>query len=76
MHMTLSSRSLALLAFLTLASLGIRAAHDGSAFLESEYAAQSPETDDFGCHLGHPASLCGIDTYPAGDLFIVEPSFG
>jgi hypothetical protein len=75
MHMTLSSRSLALLAFLTLASLLIRA-HDGSAFLESEYAAQSPETDDFGCHLGHPASLCGIDTYPAGDLFIVEPSFG
>ena len=76
MHMTLSSRILALLAFLTLASLGIRAAHDGSALLESEYAAQSPETEHVGCHLGHPASLCGLDIYPAGDLFIVEPSFG
>jgi hypothetical protein len=75
MHMTLNSRILALLAFLILASLG-SPAHDGSAFLESEYSAQSPETEHFGCHLGHPASLCGLDTYPAGDLFIVEPSFG
>jgi hypothetical protein len=76
MHMTLSSRSLALLAFLTLASLGIRAAYNGSGSLESEYAAQSPETEHFGCHLGQLASLCGLDTYPAGDLLIVEPSFG
>ena len=76
MHMTLSSRVLALLAFLTLASLGIRAANDGSGSLDSEYAAQSPETDHLGCHLGHPQSLCGLDAYPAGDLFIVEPSFG
>ena len=76
MHVTLSSRILALLAFLTLASLGIRAANDGSGSLDSEYATQSPETEHFECHLGHPASLCGLDTYPAGDLFIVEPSFG
>jgi hypothetical protein len=73
--MTFSSRILALLAFLTLASLGIRAANDKSGSLESGYAASSPETGQFGCHLD-PASLCGLDTYPAGDLFIVEPSFG
>jgi hypothetical protein len=76
MHVTLSSRILALLAFLTLASLGIRAANDGSGSLESGYAASTPETEHFGCHPGHPASLCGLDAYPAGDLFIVEPSFG
>ena len=76
MHGTLSSRILTLLAFLTLASLGIRAAHDRAASLESEIAAQSPETENLGCHLGHPPSLCALDTYPAGDLFIVEPSFG
>ena len=76
MHVTLSSRILTLLAFLTLASLGIRAAHDRAGPLESEIAAQSPETEHLGCHLGHPQSLCGLDTYPAGDLFIVAPSFG
>jgi hypothetical protein len=39
-------------------------------------SAQSPEIEHLGCHLGHPQALCGLDTYPAGDLFIVEPSFG
>jgi hypothetical protein len=75
MHVTLSYRILALLAFLTLASLGIPTVNDGAGSPESELA-QSPGTEHLGCHLGHPQSLCGLDTYPAGDLFIVEPSFG
>jgi hypothetical protein len=71
MHVTLSSRILTLLAFLTLASLGIGVAPDRAGILESETAAQH-----LGCHLGHSHSLCGLDTYPAGGLFIVEPLFG
>ena len=74
MHATLSSRVLALFAFLTLVSLGIRAAHDRGNSLESEIAAESPEIQHPGCHMGH--ALCGLDMYPAGDLVIVEPSFG
>jgi hypothetical protein len=73
MHVTLSSRILALLAFLALAVLGMRAADDRAGSLASEMAAQSPANEDIGCHFGHPPSLCGL---PAGDLFIVEPSFG
>jgi hypothetical protein len=76
MHVALSSRILALLAFVALASLGIHAAHDRAGFLESEMAAQSLEIEHLGCHLGHPQALCELDPYPAGDLFIVEPSFG
>jgi hypothetical protein len=75
MHSTLISRVLALLAFIAVASLGIRAANDRGGLLEGQLAIQSPEIDHL-CNLGHPLSACGFDVYPAGDLFIVEPSFG
>jgi hypothetical protein len=76
MPVTSSFRILALLASLTTALLGIHAANDSAGILESELAAQSSEIEHLGCNLGHPPSLCGLDMYPAGDLFIVEPSFG
>jgi hypothetical protein len=76
MHVMLNSRILTVLAFLTLASLGIRAAHDRASSLEREFAAESPETQHLGCYLGRQQSLCGLDADPAGDLVIVEPSFG
>ncbi len=71
MHVTLSSPILALFALLSLVALGVRTAPDRGSYLEG---AESPETEHLGCHLGHP--ICGPDTYPAGDLVIVEPSFG
>jgi hypothetical protein len=70
MHVTL--RILALLAFLAVASLGIPPAHRAGS-LEHERASQIPETEHMGCL---SRSLCGLNTYRAGDLYFVEPSFG
>jgi hypothetical protein len=75
MHVTLNSEILAPLTFLALALLGVRALDDGTGSLGSELAAQAPESEHLQCHLV-PASLCGLDVYPAGELLIVEPSFG
>jgi hypothetical protein len=59
----LSSRIFTILALLTLASLGIRAAHDRAGSLESEFAAESTETQHLGCYVGR--QQCGLDANPA-----------
>ena len=76
MNLILNSTILALVAFLAIASPGIGAANDSAGTPEPELAVQSPEIEPVGCRLGHSLSPCGSDAYPAGDLFIVEPSFG
>jgi hypothetical protein len=76
MHPIFRSRIFALLAFVAIAALGIRAIHESAGRLEGEYPAQSSEIEHLGCNFGHRLSPCGFDAYPAGDLFIVEPSFG
>jgi hypothetical protein len=75
-HSNLSSQILALLVFIPIVSLGIRGPNESAGPFENELTVQSPEIDHLVCNLGHPLSPCGFDAYPAGDLFIVEPSFG
>jgi hypothetical protein len=76
MNITLNPQILALLAVLVIASLGIGAAGDAARISEPELAVQGPEMEHVGCQFGHPLAPCSFDAYPAGDLFIVEPSFG
>jgi hypothetical protein len=76
MNITRNSQILALLAVLAIASLGFRAVGDTARSAGPELTVQSPETEHVGCELGYPLSPCSFDAYPAGDLFIVEPSFG
>jgi hypothetical protein len=76
MHSTFRFPILAVLTFIAVVSLGIRAANNGVGTLEPELAVQSQEIERFGCDVGHPLFPCGFNAHPAGDLFIVEPSFG
>jgi hypothetical protein len=76
MNITLNPQILALLAVLVIASLGIGAAGEAARISEPGLAAQVPEMEHVGCRFGHPLAPCSFDAYPAGDLFIVEPSFG